>query len=215
MGHITKPTHWQVNFLTEVVQASLLLALKYASFSQELFTVSHTFENKSGEFRLKRKITKIKRTALVSTEESTLDVKLSISPRKTRLRSRLHRPLLVTNVCLASADRHRAMSTPVTYLLDDAHERASQSARPQTPTAPHFCCSTVSSGCRHSDLSLTNSLATSSPVRCESIRSTVHPVSSSRMHLASGHQQAQLPRSATSLSCRTATPIRRSSRAKQ
>lgn len=82
-------------------------------------------------------------------------------------------------------------------------------------TQSHFWCSTVSSGCRHSDLSLTNSFATSSPVRCESIRSTVHPVSSRRMHLARGHQHAQLPRSATSRSCRTATPIRRSSRAKQ
>lgn len=79
----------------------------------------------------------------------------------------------------------------------------------------HFWCSTVSSGCRHSDLSLTNSLATSSPVRCESIRSTVHPVSSRRMDLASGHQHAQLPRSATSRSCSTATPMSRSSRAKQ
>jgi len=82
----------------------------------------------------------------------------------------------------------------------------------------HLCSDvedTGSSNGRHSDLSFTNSRATSSLALCERILSTVQPVSSRWTHRASGHHSAQLVRSTTSLICSTARPTIRSSRAKQ
>ncbi|KAG9343127.1 hypothetical protein JZ751_014099 [Albula glossodonta] len=70
-------------------------------------------------------------------------------------------------------------------------------------------------GERWSDLSLTNSLATSSLLRWDRMRSTVRPVSSMWMRFPRGSQQATLPRDAMSFSCSTAMPTVRSSRAKQ
>lgn len=68
---------------------------------------------------------------------------------------------------------------------------------------------------RISDFSFTNSLATSSLVLCDSILRIVHPVSSIWIRLPSDSQHAHEPCSTMSLSCITATPTRRSSRAKQ
>lgn len=68
---------------------------------------------------------------------------------------------------------------------------------------------------RISDFSFTNSLATSSLVLCDSILRMVHPVSSIWIRLPSDSQHAHEPCSTMSLSCITATPTRRSSRAKQ
>lgn len=93
------------------------------------------------------------------------------------------------------------------------NQRAQHVSSKQSQLCFHLC--STSSGWRHSDLSLTNSLATSSLERWDRIRRTVQPVSSRCIHFASGSQQAQLPFSTMSRSCNTATPIRRSSRAKQ
>lgn len=68
---------------------------------------------------------------------------------------------------------------------------------------------------RISDFIFTNSLATSSLVLCDSILRMVHPVSSIWIRLPSDSQHAHEPCSTMSLSCITATPTRRSSRAKQ
>lgn len=68
---------------------------------------------------------------------------------------------------------------------------------------------------RISDFIFTNSLATSSLVLCDSILRMVHPVSSIWIRLPSDSQHAHEPCSTISLSCITATPTRRSSRAKQ
>ncbi|KPP71379.1 hypothetical protein Z043_109721 [Scleropages formosus] len=65
---------------------------------------------------------------------------------------------------------------------------------------------------RCSDLSLTNSRATSSALRWDRMRSTVRPVSSMWTRFPSGSQQAALPREARSRSCMMATPTVRSSR---
>lgn len=72
-----------------------------------------------------------------------------------------------------------------------------------------------SSAERVSDLSFTNSLATSSPERWERMRMTVRPVSSMCIRGPSGHQQAQLALGATSRNCMTAIPTTRSARPKQ
>ncbi len=72
-----------------------------------------------------------------------------------------------------------------------------------------------SSAERWSDFSFTNSLATSSLLRCERMRRTVRPVSSMWMRLPSGSQTAALLRDASSFSWSTAMPTVRSSRAKQ
>lgn len=68
---------------------------------------------------------------------------------------------------------------------------------------------------RISDLSFTNSLATSSLVLCDSILRIVHPVSSIWIRLPRGSQHAHEPCSTISFSCITATPTSRSSLAKQ
>lgn len=68
---------------------------------------------------------------------------------------------------------------------------------------------------RISDLSFTNSLATSSLVRCDSILRIVHPVSSIWIRLPRGSQHAHEPCSTMSFSCITATPTSLSSLAKQ
>lgn len=72
-----------------------------------------------------------------------------------------------------------------------------------------------SSAERWSDLSLTNSFATSSLLRWERMRSTVRPVSSMWMRLPSGIQQVTLPLLAMSFTCSTPMPTVRSSLAKQ
>lgn len=81
----------------------------------------------------------------------------------------------------------------------------------QFPRLPHD----TSSADRDSDFNLTNSFATSSFVLCERIRKIVQPVSSRWTLLPRWHQHAQLPFSTMSRNCNTATPISRSSRAKQ
>lgn len=73
----------------------------------------------------------------------------------------------------------------------------------------------TSSADRDSDFNLTNSFATSSFVLCERMRKIVQPVSSRWTLLPRWHQHAQLPFSTMSRNCNTATPISRSSRAKQ
>lgn len=73
----------------------------------------------------------------------------------------------------------------------------------------------TSSADRDSDFNLTNSFATSSFVLCERMRNIVQPVSSRWTLLPRWHQHAQLPFSTMSRNCNTATPISRSSRAKQ
>ena len=73
----------------------------------------------------------------------------------------------------------------------------------------------TSSRWRHSDLSFTNSLATSSLVRCDKILRTVKPVSSRCTRRPKATQQAQEPCSMMSRSCIRAIPMRRSSLAKQ
>ena len=52
-------------------------------------------------------------------------------------------------------------------------------------------CDPAIGSCRMSDFSLTNSLATSSLLRCDKILSIVHPVSSICMRLNNGNQRAQ------------------------
>lgn len=81
----------------------------------------------------------------------------------------------------------------------------------QFPRLPHD----TSSADRDSDFNLTNSFATSSFVLCERMRKIVQPVSSRWTLLPRWHQHAQLPFSTMSRNCNTATPISRSSRAKQ
>lgn len=73
----------------------------------------------------------------------------------------------------------------------------------------------TSSADRDSDFNLTNSFATSSFVLCERMRKIVQPVSSRWTLLPRWHQHAQLPFSTMSRNCNTATPISRSSLAKQ
>lgn len=73
----------------------------------------------------------------------------------------------------------------------------------------------TSSADRDSDFNLTNSFATSSFVLWERMRKIVQPVSSKWTLLPRWHQHAQLPFSTMSRNCNTATPISRSSRAKQ